>query len=259
MLANIGAFASTSDGEEMKNIFQKISKKLDSAIQYPELIPTIFNKVDRGFCKDLLFLKKELGFNFNIIIDVGAATGEYSKAAHFIFPDAKIYAFEPIPDSFKKLESVASTVNNMQCFNLALSDEDGEEEFHLNEFSYSSSLLQMTTTHKEIYPFTKNETTVKVKTSKIDTILNDIGQGNALLKMDVQGAELRVLKGATHLLKEIDVIQLEVSFMNFYKGQAAAEDLIIFLKSFGFKAFLQVSPSFDRNNLLYSDFIFYKK
>lgn len=243
----------------MKSIFQKISKKLDSAIQYPELIPTIFNKVDRGFCKDLLFLKKELGFNFNTIIDVGAATGKYSKAAHFIFPDAKIYAFEPILDSFRKLESMASTVNNMQCFNLALSDEDGEEEFHLNEFSYSSSLLQMTTTHKEIFPITKNETTVKVKTSKIDTILSDIGQGSAFLKMDVQGAELRVLKGATNSLEKIDVVQLEVGFMNFYKGQTSPEDLIVFLKSFGFKAFLQVSPVFGNNKLLYSDFIFYKK
>jgi FkbM family methyltransferase len=242
----------------MKNFFQAISKKIDSAIQFPELIPTIFNNVNRGFCKDLLFLKKELGFNFDAIIDVGAATGEYSKAAHYIFPAAKIYAFEPIPDSFKKLESTASTVANMKCFNLALSDEDGEEEFHLNEFSYSSSLLQMTTTHKEIFPFTKNETTVKVKTSKLDTMLNAIGQGRTFLKMDVQGAELRVLKGATNLLKEIDVIQVEVSFMSFYKGQPTAEDLIVFLKSIGFEAFLQVSPVFDKKRLLYSDFIFFK-
>ena len=240
----------------MRNIFQKVTKKLNTIIQYPELIPTIFNKVNRGFCKDLLLIKKELGFNFNTIIDVGAAVGEYSKAAHFIFPNAKIYALEPIADSFEKLESVASEIKNMQCFNLALSDEEGEAEFHLNKFSFSSSLFKMTDTHKEMFPFTKNETTVKVKTSKIDNVLKNVGLGGALLKMDVQGAELTVLKGATNLLKEIDVIQLEVSFLNFYEGQPSVEDLITFLRSFGFNAFLQVSPIFDKDKLLYSDFIF---
>lgn len=242
----------------MRNIFQKVSKKLNTIIQYPELIPTIFNKVNRGFCKDLLFVKKELGFNFNTIVDVGAAVGEYSKAAHFIFPNAKIYAFESIPDSFEKLESVASEVKNMQCFNLALSDEEGEAEFHLNEFSFSSSLFKMTDIHKEMFPFTKNETTIKVKTSKIGNVLKKVGlEGVALLKMDVQGAELTVLKGATNLLKEIDVIQLEVSSMNFYEGQPSVKDLITFLRSFGFNAFLQVSPIFDKDKLLlYSDFIF---
>jgi hypothetical protein len=76
--------------------------------------------------------------------------------------------------------------------------------------------------------------------------------------MDVQGSELTVLKGAINLLKKIDVIQLEVNFMNFYEGQASIENLIPFLRSFGFNTFLQVSPVFDKNKLLYSDFIFLK-
>ena len=241
----------------MNNLFQRISQKFNTIIQYPELTATIFDKTSRGFCKDLLFLKKEMGFNFSTIIDVGAAVGGYSKAAHIIFPNAKIYAFEPIPDSFDKLKSIANKIKNMQCFNFALSDKEGETEFHLNEFSYSSSLLKMTDTHKTIYPFAKNETIVKVKTSKLDSILNELG-GNVFLKMDVQGSELSVLKGAANLLKEIDVIQLEVSFMNFYEGQASVENIIIFLKSFSFNAFLQVSPILHKNKLMYSDFIFWK-
>jgi len=206
--------------------------------------------MNRGFCKDLLFLKKEMGFNFSAIIDVGAAVGDYSKAAHFIFPTAKIFAFEPIPDSFEKLKSLTGEVINMQCFNLALSDHEGEAEFHLNEFNFSSSLLKMTNTHKMIFPFTKNETTVKVNTIKLDNILKNIGQGEALLKLDVQGSELTVLKGATDMLKEIDVIQLEISFLNFYVGQAFIENVITFLKSFGFNTFLQVIPTFGNNKKL---------
>jgi len=243
----------------MKNKLQKAFNKLNTLIQYPELISTIFKKVNRGFCKDLLYLKKELGFNFETIIDVGAAIGEYSEAAHFIFRDAKIIAFEPIPDSFEKLKVIATQIKKMQCFNLALSDKEGEAEFHLNEFNFSSSLLNMTKTHKEIFPFTKNETIIKVRTDKLENVLEHLDlKKPILLKIDVQGAELKVLKGTTELLKNIDVIQLEVSFMNFYDGQASIEDIISFLKSFGFSAFLQISPVCKGRTLLYSDFIFMK-
>lgn len=158
----------------MRNALQKLSHKINTIIQYPELIPTLFNKLNRDFCKNLLFFKKDLGINFETIIDVGAAIGEYSKSARLIFPDARIYAFEPIPESFKKLEDVAGKIKNMQCHNVALSDEEGETEFHLNEFSFSSSLLKMTDTHKTIFPFTKNDTTVKVKTCQLDKILGTV-------------------------------------------------------------------------------------
>lgn len=241
----------------MKNYFKHLSKKFNAIIQYPELIPTLFNKVNRGFCKDLLFLKKELNFNFSTIIDVGAAVGEYSKAAHFIFPNARIFAFEPIPNSFEKLKKISKEIKNMQCFNLALSDQEGESEFHLNEFSFSSSLLEMTNTHKEVFPFTKNETIVKVKTNKLDNILNKV-EGGILLKIDVQGAELSVLKGAVNLLKGTDVVQLEVNFLKFYEGQALIESLIAFLRLYNFNSFFQVNPVFNKNKLLYSDFIFMK-
>lgn len=239
----------------MKNIIKKFSNKVNSIIQYPELIPTLYNKVNRGFCKDLLFLKKELGFNFNTIIDVGAAVGEYSKAANFIFPNAMIFAFEPIPESFEKLKNLSKEIKNIEFFNLALSDEEGLAEFHLNEFSFSSSLLKMTNTHKKIFPFTQNETNIKVDTNKLDNVLNNIKK-NPLLKIDVQGAELAVLKGAINSLKEIDVIQLEVSFLGFYEGQAIIEDIISFMRVNDFNSFLQVSPIFNKNKLLYSDFLF---
>ena len=242
----------------MSNFLQKIFTKLDTLIQYPKLISTLTNKISREFCKELLFLKKKRGFNFSNVIDVGAAMGEYSKAAHFIFPDAKIFAFEPIPDSFEKLKIVAGKIKNMQCFELALSDHDGVEEFHLNEFSYSSSLLKMTEMHKTVYPFTRTDSSIKVRTNKLDNILANIISGTTLLKIDVQGNELKVLKGATNLLNEITVIQLEVGFQNFYEEQTSAEELINFLKSFGFNAFLQIDPVFQQNKLTYSDLIFWK-
>ena len=97
----------------MKNKLQKAINKINTVMQYPELISTTFNKVNRGFCKDLLFLKNDLHLNFSTIIDVGAAVGEYSKAASFIFSQAHTYAFEPIPDNFHKLENLSKKVKNI--------------------------------------------------------------------------------------------------------------------------------------------------
>jgi hypothetical protein len=79
-----------------------------------------------------------------------------------------------------------------------------------------------------------------------------------LLKVDLQGAELNVLKVATESLNNIDVIKLEVSFMNFYEGQASVENIITFLKYFEFNAFPQINPVSSNRTSLYSYFIFFR-
>lgn len=115
----------------------------------------------------------------------------------------------------------------------------------------------MTNTHKEISPFTKNETIIRVKTDKLDNVLQNI-DGDILLKIDVQGAEMLVLKGSLNLLHIVKVIQLEINFLKFYEEQSTLEEIISFLKGYDFYSFLQVNPVFDKNKLLYSDFIFMK-
>lgn len=242
----------------MSSFIQRIAKEINSFIQYPDLVLTYFNKINRGFAKDLFFIKKVLRFNFDAIINVEAAIGEFSKAANFVYPNAKIYAFEPVPNSFNELKDIKRKIKNFECFNIALSNEKGESKFHLNEFSYSSSLLDMTNVHKRMFPFTKNEITIKVSTDTLDNLFYKIDVGNILLKMDVQGAELMVLKGGVNLLNKIKAIYLEVSLLKFYQGQAEIEEIISFLKIYGFSAFLQINPVLNNNQLLYSDFLFFR-
>jgi len=119
----------------------------------------------------------------------------------------------------------------------------------------------MTDTHKEIFPFTKGEKIINVYTDTLDNFINRkeiIIKGYTLLKLDVQGSELNVLKGATNELNNINAIQLELSFMPFYEGQATIEEIVRFLKPFGFSSFMQTEPVIQNHKLLYSDFIFIK-
>jgi len=230
--------------------------KLNTLAEHPTLLKTIGRKVSRGFVKGLLIAKEKFGFIPNTVIDIGAALGEWSKAANFVYPDAKIYAFEPIPDSLKQAKEALKDILNIEFFNIALFSSNEKKQFHLNEFTFSSSLLKMTDKHKEIYPFTKNETVINVECKRFDTLTGIILENPVYVKMDVQGAELEVLKGFGNLIQKIDMVQIELGFEDFYENQFNYADIFNFFFENGFKSFLQLDLQFNKNKLIYCDYIF---
>lgn len=241
----------------MKLIKENLKKVLD-VLEYPELLSTLLKNLDRDFVKELLFIKKQIGITPNTILDVGASVGKWTKAARFVFPKAIIYSFEPIPESFYKLQDLQKADVNLNIFNIALSSENKRSKFYLNEFSCSSSLLKMTNIHKESFPFTKNENIVDVECKRLDSIDNIKWVKPALLKIDVQGSEKEVLLGSGDTIKNVDIVKLEVSFENFYENQVMYDELFSFMKAKGFNRFLQVNPSFANNKLAWCDLIFFR-
>jgi len=244
----------------MKNVLTKNLKRAINLLEYPELMGAKRNHIHTGFVKDLLFIKKKLNIIPKTVLDIGAAIGTYTKAANYILPNAQIYAFEPIPESFQKLESVARASNDkVKPFNIALDIKNGENEFYLNDFSFSSSLLKMSDIHKNEFPFTKNEKKITVACRRLDKIEEIEIKQPCLVKMDVQGAELRVLEGAGGLIGKFDVIQLEVNFEKFYYGQAEYDKIFSYMIRNGFNRFIQVDPLYSKTGvLLASDLVFFK-
>ena len=80
-----------------------------------------------------------------------------------------------------------------------------------------------------------------------------------LLKIDAEGSEIYVLRGFGEKLKEIDVIQLEVSFQENFKGQSKLSELISYLEKFGFAGFIQKSLRIHNGYPNHCDLIFFKK
>jgi hypothetical protein len=79
----------------------------------------------------------------------------------------------------------------------------------------------------------------------------------ALMKLDVQGAELDVLEGCGTLLQEIDYIYLEGSFVELYEGQALITDIVTFLDRHGFKFRGIYNTSYTRDyGTTQADFLF---
>lgn len=170
------------------------------------------------------------------IIDIGANTGQFAKAIYQIFPKATIYAFEPLQDCYEELVSNFKDVMCFQAFNLALGNETGSVEMYRNEFSPSSSLLPMAELHKKNFPHTEKEFIYHVNTVRLDDIASELKIHKPLLvKVDVQGFEDRVIAGGMSIIKQADIIIIELSIEQLYEGQPLFDSIYQTLVKLGFQ------------------------
>ena len=202
------------------------------------------------FINTELPIKKELQKIFEkgepkVIFDIGACEGEDSIRYSFLFKTATIYSFEPLPDNYNKcLNNFAKFTNNrIRSFQLALSSSDGSAKFYVSsgnpdgviqsDWDYgnkSSSLYPPDTSYKQ-FEWLKFEKQIEVKTQTISSFCLDQSiQKIDFIHMDVQGAELDVLKGIGSILNTITAIWLEVENISMYEGQPLKNDIEEFMK-----------------------------
>jgi FkbM family methyltransferase len=231
------------------------------------------------FINTELPIKKELQKIFekvepSVIFDIGACEGEDSIRYSNLFKTATIYSFEPLPDNYNKcLKNFIKYSNDrIKPFQLALSSSDSFAKFYVSsgnpegvihsDWDYgnkSSSLYPPDSSHKQ-FEWLKFEKQIKVKTQTISSFCIDQSiQKIDFIHMDVQGAELEVLKGAGNKLKTIKAIWLEVENISMYKGQPLRKDIEKFMRSSKFfkiidTAFRESGDQLYLNNLYYSNF-----
>lgn len=188
--------------------------------------------------------------NVKTVLDIGACDGLDSIKYAKLFPFSKVYSFEPLLKNFKLIERnlIKYNINNVHPVNIALSTEKGNATFYVSsgrpqeidnniEWDFgnkSSSLLEPNKT-VEIHPWLKFDEQIIVKT---DTVKNKMVEFNIktidFIHMDVQGAELMVLKGTSNYISNIKMIWLEVENIELYKNQPLTADVEFFLKSNNF-------------------------
>jgi len=185
-----------------------------------------------------------------LIMDIGACEGEESIRYSRLFPNASIYCFEPLPKNQKKIiENLKKyNVNNVRLIEVALSDEEGGCEFYVSsghpeqedknlnwDFGNKSSSLLPPDKHLDRVPWLKFEEKIKVPTRTLNSfLLKHKIQEVDFMHMDVQGAELKVLKGAGKHIENIKAIWLEVADVSLYKGQATRNMIESFMKENNF-------------------------
>jgi FkbM family methyltransferase len=194
------------------------------------------------------------GFQPLHIIDIGAHNGAWSVEVFKIFPHAKFIAIEPLPEKKPILEKAFKNMP-AKIYNVLLG-EASKKNIQFYTAETGSSVL------KELTKFSNNTSNIYLDMYTLDEIiLQERINGNILLKVDVQGFETEILKGATQTLSNVDVICIEVSFLNYNEGAPLAHDMIPFMKKLGFLIY-DVTGFIRKSNdyaLIQTDMIFIKE
>ncbi len=182
-----------------------------------------------------------LGNRIACVFDVGANVGQ--TAARFVsaFPRATIYSFEPDPHSFAELRALAGTTGRIEAINAAVGDADGSATFFVNAFRQTNSLLK-TAPGASQYLLDPGglalQSEARVPLLTIDRFCADRGIDRIdVLKLDVQGYEIRALDGARGMLTRLAVplIYLEVCLVRIYEDQPLFPDIYRYLFDRGYR------------------------
>lgn len=173
------------------------------------------------------------------VIDVGAHTGEFASGIRGVLGDCTVHSFEPQQDAFEALARRMAGSANVHVYHTALGSTPGTATFHRNAFTKASSLLPISHLHRQAFGWTDAGAPIEVPVDTLDNALDnalDRTGGGVLLKLDVQGFELEVLRGATRTLSAIDHVLVETSVGGtLYEGEATFDDVYRLLTDSGFR------------------------
>lgn len=171
-----------------------------------------------------------------VCLDVGANTGQTIRELRRWFSSPKIFAFEPATDTFASL-SKNFLASEVQLYPYALGEGLGREEFINYENSTLSSFLELSANQSNRFRNSKigSREIVEVRTVDWFVTQEDLAVID-LLKIDTQGCDLEVLRGAENSLARgiIGTIMLELNFIEMYHGQGAVHEIEGFLARFGY-------------------------
>jgi FkbM family methyltransferase len=170
------------------------------------------------------------------IFDVGANVGQFGLDIRRNGFSGKIFSFEPVQEIYSKLLKTSSSYQPWDTYQLALGQAASWMEINVSGNSgLSTSLLPMLPIHIENFPesvFIRKEL---VEVSTVDRQLEILGllPDKLLLKLDVQGFEFEVLKGASSSLDKIPFCFLEVSLTSLYDNESTLLPILNHLASSG--------------------------
>lgn len=171
-----------------------------------------------------LSVLKEIGYIPDTILDIGAYHGNWTSRVKEIFPNSKYYLFEGI--DYKELHSVS----NVKIYNVILNNKIEEINWYQMKNTGDSMFREKT------HYFSKCEP-IRRYTIDLDTLMKDEFNNatNILIKIDCQGAEIPILKGAKTIYSKTDFILLEVPLFGQYnEGVPNFLEHIRFMDEIGF-------------------------
>lgn len=175
----------------------------------------------------------------DLVIDVGANDGGFVRALRAAGWSGPVLSFEPVAEAHARLTRAAAADAHWQVApRLALGEADGEHTLHVaGNAAASSSLLPMLPAHLAAEPRSATVAQELVRVARLDSLeLPALAAAQRpFLKIDTQGYEAPVLRGATATLARCVGVQLELSLLPLYAGQALWRELCDELARRGFE------------------------
>jgi len=208
----------------------------------------------------LLFAAHAIG----VVLDVGANTGAWARDLREVVGfKGHIRSFEPTTTAFHQLEKRSAGDDRWQIFNVALGDADGELVINIAGNLDSSSILEMRPAHEAAAPASGYVGSETAAVRTLDGIFDEVcppGE-RVYLKIDTQGYEGRVLRGANRSLAKIDFVQLEMPLVPLYVGESTFTELLGLMFAEGFEL-VGLDPGFTdarTGHVLQVDGIFHRQ
>lgn len=205
----------------------KSDKTIRKLIQQFDFKPTSQNR-PIGDLNTFLNDIKARGFNCNIVLDIGSNIGEWSMSVKKIFPQAIFYLIDPIIEMKEYLEEFCRKQPGSKYFLVGIGSKN--EKVFLTTFgeTYEGSTMMF----GDVPAFKNQNKQREVDVVTIDSLLqNSLIQVPDIVKIDVQGFELEVLKGADCLFGKTELFIIEVSLFKFNDHTPEIAQIIKFMSA----------------------------
>ncbi len=199
-----------------------------------------------------------------VMLDVGANVGATAGRMLDEFPNGTVYAFEPAPETFRTLVGNTRHDPRIKPVQLACGSRNGQVDFHVTQNNWCSSVLQPSVLGKRYYgEWYETRQTVKVDLVRLDDWAKAAGIEKVdFLKVDAQGYDLEVLRGAEELLANgVQAINGECQFAHEYEGCSTFSEVDQFLvrQGFALHQLHEVWTKGDEQQSSYADALWLRK
>lgn len=193
--------------------------------------------------RERLQMMKRLGIN--LVLDVGANNGPYAIDLRKDGYKGRIWSYEPLHKTFAALTKAAAFDDDWKTINCGCGASAGSAEINVARNGYSSSLLPMLEAHSANAPYAEYVSRETISICSLDdSVMPSLKpEDNVWLKVDTQGYEAEVFKGAVRLLPHVKAMECELSLVPLYEGQLLIDELITMIYKMGFRM-VGVAPVF---------------
>jgi FkbM family methyltransferase len=189
--------------------------------------------------------------SIGMVVDVGSNRGQFATLSRLLWPTSKLILIEPIPECVSKLKILFKSSSDVTILESAVGVTSSERDFYILKSSDSSSLYNVKNFSQSRHLAVKSKILVKVETLDVllAPYLDEMIATPTLLKIDVQGGELDVLKGGNAIFSTFEYILIEVSFRELYEGQALVTQIVAVMIESGYQIEHLYNCDYDSSGL----------